>query len=78
MEPAPQLTELATLRELVVTLKAALAAANQENTLLRQKIDALVRVVNGSTRRNWSCSCNGQSARKPPPPWPSSPPPKSP
>ena len=49
MEPAPQLTELVTLRELVVTLKAALAAANQENTLLRQKIDALVRRVFGAS-----------------------------
>jgi transposase len=49
MEPAPQPTELATLRELVVTLNAALAAANQENTLLRQKIDALVRRVFGAS-----------------------------
>jgi hypothetical protein len=49
MDPAPQPTELATLRELVVTLNAALAAAQQENTLLRQKIDALVRRVFGAS-----------------------------
>lgn len=41
--------ELAELRELVVTLKAALELSRQENSLLRQKIDALVRRVFGSS-----------------------------
>ena len=37
--------ELIQLRERVVTLEAALLAAQQENALLRQKVDALVRRV---------------------------------
>ena len=41
--------ELSELRELVVTLQAALALSRQENSLLRQKIDALVRRVFGSS-----------------------------
>lgn len=41
--------ELSELRELVVTLKAALELSRQENSLLRQKIDALVRRVFGSS-----------------------------
>ena len=39
--------ELTLLRERVVTLEAALAAAQQQNALLRQKVDALVRRVFG-------------------------------
>jgi transposase len=49
MATAPMHAELAALRELVVTLKAALALSRQENTLLRQKIDLLVRRVFGSS-----------------------------
>ena len=41
--------ELIQLRERVVTLEAALLAAQQENALLRQKVDALVRRVFGAT-----------------------------
>jgi transposase len=41
--------ELSELRELIVTLQAALALSRQENSLLRQKIDALVRRVFGSS-----------------------------
>jgi transposase len=41
--------ELSQLRELVVTLQAALELSRQENSLLRQKIDALVRRVFGSS-----------------------------
>jgi len=41
--------ELTTLRELVVTLQAALAASQKENTLLRQKVDALVRRLFGAS-----------------------------
>lgn len=41
--------ELTGLRERVVTLEAALAAAHQENALLRQKVDALVRRVFGTS-----------------------------
>lgn len=41
--------ELSELRELVVTLQAALELTRQENSLLRQKIDALVRRVFGSS-----------------------------
>jgi transposase len=41
--------ELIQLRERVVTLEAALAAAHQENALLRQKVDALVRRVFGTS-----------------------------
>lgn len=41
--------ELIQLRERVVTLEAALAAAHQENRLLRQKVDALVRRVFGTS-----------------------------
>lgn len=42
-------TELNTLRELVSTLQSMLAATKQENALLRQKIDLLVRRVFGSS-----------------------------
>jgi transposase len=41
--------ELSVLRELVGTLQAALELSRQENTLLRQKIDALVRRVFGAS-----------------------------
>ena len=41
--------ELTALRELVGTLQEALALTRQENTLLRQKIDALVRRVFGAS-----------------------------
>jgi transposase len=41
--------ELTLLRERVVTLEGALAAAQQENALLRQKVDALVRRVFGAS-----------------------------
>jgi transposase len=41
--------ELSSLRELVVSLKVALELSRQENTLLRQKIDLLVRRVFGSS-----------------------------
>ena len=41
--------ELSELRAIVVTLQAALALSRQENSLLRQKIDALVRRVFGSS-----------------------------
>ena len=47
MRAAPN--ELTTLRELVVTLRAALEAAQKENALLRQKVDALVRRVFGTS-----------------------------
>ena len=49
MKPAPLHAELDSLRELVGTLKAALELSRQENTLLRQKIDLLVRRVFGSS-----------------------------
>ena len=49
MNTAPLHAELSSLRELVVTLKEALEASRQENTLLRQKIDLLVRRVFGSS-----------------------------
>lgn len=48
MRAAPQ-TELIQLRERVVTLEAALLAAQQENELLRQKVDALVARVFGAS-----------------------------
>jgi transposase len=41
--------ELNQLRERVITLEAALAAAQQENSLLRQKVDALVRRIFGAS-----------------------------
>src|SRR5262245_46884566 len=41
--------ELTELRERVATLEATLAGAQQENALLRQKIDALVRRVFGAS-----------------------------
>lgn len=41
--------ELTLLRELVSTLQAALEQTKQENTLLRQKIDALIKRVFGSS-----------------------------
>ena len=43
------LAELSQLRELVVTLKEALELSRHENTLLRQKIDLLVKRVFGSS-----------------------------
>jgi transposase len=49
MNTAPIHAEFSALRELVVTLQAALALSRQENSLLRQKIDALVRRVFGSS-----------------------------
>ena len=49
MNTAPLHAELASLRELVVTLKQALELSHQENNLLRQKIDSLVRRVFGSS-----------------------------
>ncbi len=49
MNTAPMPAELAALRELVASLKAALDLSQQENTLLRQKIDSLVRRVFGSS-----------------------------
>jgi hypothetical protein len=45
---APE-NELDVLRQLVATLQAALAESQKENTLLRQKIDALVRRVFGAS-----------------------------
>jgi transposase len=42
-------TELTQLRELVATLQAALEQSRQENALLRQKVDALVRRVFGAS-----------------------------
>ena len=41
--------ELSELLEIVVTLQAALELSRQENSLLRQKIDALVRRVFGAS-----------------------------
>ncbi len=49
MNPTTLPAELSELRELVITLKAALELTRQENSLLRQKIDALVRRVFGSS-----------------------------
>ena len=49
MNTATLPVELSELRELVVMLQAALALSRQENSLLRQKIDALVRRVFGSS-----------------------------
>jgi len=49
MNTAPLHAELSSLRELVVALKAALELSRQENTLLRQKIDLLVRRVFGAS-----------------------------
>jgi transposase len=48
MRAQPQ-TELTQLRERVATLQAALEAAQKENALLRQKVDALVRRVFGAS-----------------------------
>jgi transposase len=48
MRAQPQ-TELTRLRELVATLQAALEQSRQENALLRQKVDALVRRVFGTS-----------------------------
>lgn len=42
-------TELTQLRDLVATLQAALEQSRQENALLRQKVDALVRRVFGTS-----------------------------
>jgi hypothetical protein len=49
MNTAPLHAELSSLRELVVSLTEALELSRQENTLLRQKIDLLVRRVFGSS-----------------------------
>ncbi len=49
MNAATLPAELSELREIVVTLQAALELSRQENSLLRQKIDALVRRVFGSS-----------------------------
>ena len=49
MNNAPLHAELSSLRELVVSLQAALEQSRQENLLLRQKIDLLVRRVFGSS-----------------------------
>ena len=49
MNTAPIAAELSALRELVETLKEALELTRQENILLRQKIDSLVRRVFGSS-----------------------------
>jgi hypothetical protein len=49
MNTAPLPAELSTLRELVVSLQTALEESRRENTLLRQKIDSLVRRVFGSS-----------------------------
>jgi Transposase C of IS166 homeodomain len=49
MNTAPIQAELSALCELVVTLKQALELSRQENVLLRQKIDSLVRRVFGSS-----------------------------
>jgi transposase len=49
MNTAPLHAELSALRELVVSLKAALELSRQENTLLRQKVDSLVRRMFGSS-----------------------------
>jgi len=49
MNTAPTQVELASLRELVATLKAALELSRQENQLLRQKIDLLVKRVFGAS-----------------------------
>jgi transposase len=49
MNAATLPAELAELRALVGTLQAALELSRQENSLLRQKIDALVRRVFGSS-----------------------------
>lgn len=46
---SPAQNELNLLRELVATLQTALEQTRQENALLRQKIDALVRRVFGSS-----------------------------
>jgi len=49
MNAATLPAELSELRAIVVTLQAALELSRQENSLLRQKIDALVRRVFGSS-----------------------------
>ena len=49
MNAATLPAELSELREIVVTLKAALEQSQRENSLLRQKLDALVRRVFGSS-----------------------------
>jgi len=49
MNTAPLHAELSYLRELVVSLTEALELSRQENTLLRQKIDLLMRRVFGSS-----------------------------
>ena len=49
MNAATLPAELSELRELVITLQAALELSLQENSRLRQKLDALVRRVFGSS-----------------------------
>ena len=49
MNAATLPAELSELREIVATLKTALELSQRENSLLRQKIDALVRRVFGSS-----------------------------
>lgn len=49
MNAATLPAELSELREIIVALRAALELSRQENSLLRQKIDALVRRVFGSS-----------------------------
>lgn len=49
MRADPLQKELTSLRELVATLQAALEAAQKENTLLRQKVDVLVRRCFGAS-----------------------------
>ena len=49
MNTAATQAELASLRDLVVALKAALELSRQENQLLRQKIDLLVKRIFGSS-----------------------------
>jgi len=56
--------ELTTLRELVVSLQAALDASQMENTLLRQKVDALVRRLFGASSERID-PCGWQKLRTP-------------
>ena len=49
MNAATLPAELTELRAIVVTLQAALALSQRENSLLRQKIDALLRRVFGAS-----------------------------
>jgi hypothetical protein len=49
MGAADQASELQVLRELVSTLQSALAETRQQNKLLQQKVDALLRRIFGSS-----------------------------